>query len=387
MTQGETLSKLGEAKRIPELDGLRGIAIGLVIVQHYFSGPMSLGSSTVLRVLSRATSLCWSGVDLFFVLSGFLIGGILLDARHSPNYFKVFYVRRICRIFPIYFAVCGIAFFLQRTLLETDASRFGWLFVSKAPWYSYLLFMQNVWMAVKNEWGIGLLAITWSLAVEEQFYLTLPALIRFVRSSALPYVLGAGIILAPMIRTLLLLLHPENRMGLYVLLPCRMDSLLLGVLAAWAMRKPEVCEFLVRRRKLLWVALGILGAGVLCFIPQPGIFWIPMVTLGYDLLALFYLNVLILILVDSSSWLAKMMRWRWLRGLGAISYGTYLLHVIVYTFCMEYLRGERSTLRQWGDLTVTLIALGLTIALAQLSWRFFEKPIVRWGHAAQYEAE
>jgi hypothetical protein len=94
-----------QTSRIPELDGLRGIAIGMVIVWHYFSTVVqaSLGSS--LSYLVAATRLTWSGVDLFFVLSGFLIGGILLDAREATNYFRVFYRRRFFRIVPIYAAV------------------------------------------------------------------------------------------------------------------------------------------------------------------------------------------------------------------------------------------------------------------------------------------
>jgi peptidoglycan/LPS O-acetylase OafA/YrhL len=373
-------------QRIPELDGLRGVAIAMVIIVHYFSAPIPASAPPLLRMAQTATALCWSGVDLFFVLSGYLIGGILLEARESPNYFKVFYIRRICRIFPIYFLFCGACAFLFRFFPPVKFPQFSQLFVPSAPWYAYASFTQNIWMSVRGLWGPALLVVTWSLAVEEQFYLTLPAIVRFVRKSALPYFLMAGVILAPVVRTVLLIADPRNRMGLYVLLPCRMDSLLLGVLAAWALRKPEVSDFLIGRRRLIWKIFAFLAVGVLCFVPRPYIFWIPMVTLGYDLLALFFVTALVLVLLHPESWLAQAMRWRWLRALGAISYGAYLIHMAIYGLCMGFLLGRAGTLRTWVDLGVTLLALVLTLGIAQFSWRFFESPIVRRGHAMRYES-
>src|SRR6267154_1957689 len=95
--------QLNLSGRIPELDGIRGIAIGMVLIHHYFFQPIAAPPATLLSYVQAATRLAWSGVDLFFVLSGFLIGGILLDARTSSNYFPVFYTRRFFRIVPIYF--------------------------------------------------------------------------------------------------------------------------------------------------------------------------------------------------------------------------------------------------------------------------------------------
>src|ERR1044072_8024855 len=100
--------KAAAGKRILELDGVRGLAIALVLIFHYTDGVISTGERTVygssaLFYAFLPTRLMWSGVDLFFVLSGFLIGGILLDSRTSPRYFTTFYARRIHRIFPIYY--------------------------------------------------------------------------------------------------------------------------------------------------------------------------------------------------------------------------------------------------------------------------------------------
>jgi peptidoglycan/LPS O-acetylase OafA/YrhL len=107
----------GKQPRIPELDGLRGFAILQVISVHYFYNP-DANLPAGLHFLQRLFALGWTGVDLFFVLSGFLIGGILLDARDSPNYFKTFYIRRFFRIAPLYYfwLFCLIALVSLRIL-------------------------------------------------------------------------------------------------------------------------------------------------------------------------------------------------------------------------------------------------------------------------------
>lgn len=99
---------LTSTRRLPELDGIRALAILLVLYWHFGSNQFTPQLGRYTFYFYRAGSLCWSGVDLFFVLSGFLLGGILLDNRHAPNLFKVFYIRRFCRIFPLYYLWMGI---------------------------------------------------------------------------------------------------------------------------------------------------------------------------------------------------------------------------------------------------------------------------------------
>src|SRR5579859_7095041 len=127
------------SRRVPQLDGLRGVAIAMVVAFHFAGFAVIIGAPRLVKLLLVPTSLCWSGVDLFFVLSGFLIGGILLDARRSSNYFRVFYVRRICRILPLYLAFLGVVFLI---------SRYGQQALWSAPWWTCLTFCQNLWMAV-----------------------------------------------------------------------------------------------------------------------------------------------------------------------------------------------------------------------------------------------
>jgi peptidoglycan/LPS O-acetylase OafA/YrhL len=370
------------SRRIPELDGLRGTAVAMVLFFHYISHPIVPRSQGLFEFLFLRTRLFWCGVDLFFVLSGFLIGGILLDSRESPNYFKAFYIRRFCRIVPIYLlfiTLVGIAHWL---IYRPVGEPLNWVFAGKLPWYSYLSFAQNIWMVKQNTLGALVVVITWSLAVEEQFYLVLPAVIRFVRRSALPHVFLTGIWFAPILRIFIALRLPENHWAPYLLLPCRMDSLFLGALCAYYLRDPESWKSFVRRRTWMWIALVALLAGTLVMNDSP--IALSMQSVGYDWIALLFTILLILALTDSESILGQILRWKWLRGFGTIAYSVYLFHMLVYGLCMSLLAGHGYFLSSWKDFGVTLVALGITITFAKLSWRYFENPIVRWGHTWQY---
>ena len=161
--------------RIPELDGLRGLAIGSVLIWHYFMVPTVTAPGTPLSYALVFGRLTWSGVDLFFVLSGFLIGGILLDARKASNYFQVFYTRRFFRIVPIYAAVLLI---VPTFLLLAQRTHHGtWLTPAHPPWYFFWTFTQNFWMVRAMDFGGNALGVTWSLAIEEQFYLLWPLIV------------------------------------------------------------------------------------------------------------------------------------------------------------------------------------------------------------------
>src|ERR1700730_4353241 len=143
-------------KRVPELDGIRGIAIAMVIIWHYFTCLESnIAAGSWLAYMPKLTTLCYSGVDLFFVLSGFLIGGLLIDNRESRNFLQVFYIRRAFRILPAY-SLLMLSYFVLRATLQHD--RFSWLFQGSMPDVSYLTFTQNVAMGISKSFGATSLA-------------------------------------------------------------------------------------------------------------------------------------------------------------------------------------------------------------------------------------
>lgn len=354
------------SKRIPQLDGLRGVAIALVVVYHYAGFANLMGVPNWANVLLAPTSLGWCGVDLFFVLSGFLIGGILIDARGSSNYFRTFYWRRVCRILPLYFG-----FLVAISLI----AHYGRVALWAAPWWTCLSFSQNVWMAIHNDFGLLGTNITWSLAIEEQFYLLLPSVIYLVKPSRLPWVLGAGIVLAPLIRLSLFLANPKLATATYVLLPCRMDTLLLGVAAAYLVRQPGAWEFVRARRRHLWTAIEILTAGCALYLLLPLPMCAPMMVFVYDCLALLFSCVLVASLIDER--LTRILRAKWLMSLGGIAYGVYLIHVLVFNRVFVLTKSH-------NPLIVEVLSLVLTILIAKISWRWFEKPFVRLGHRVSY---
>ena len=369
-------------KRIPELHGLRGLAIAMVVFFHYISFAIQTRPQGLMGFLFSRSRLLWCGVDLFFVLSGFLIGGILLDSRDSPNYFKTFYIRRFCRIVPIYllFAACVVlAYWL---IYRPVGARLDWAFAGTLPWYSYISFAQNMWMAKFLAPGMKVMDITWSLAVEEQFYLLLPAIIRFVRRSALPRVFLTGIFIAPILRIYFYMHFPKHFTAPYLLLPCRMDSFFVGALCAYWSRDPETWKKLVARRIWIQITLLVLVLGALVMNESP---FAPFTEwLGFDWIAVLFAAAMMLALTNTEGVIGRALRWKWLRGLGTIAYGTYLFHMLVYCLCMGLIAGHGYWLASWKDLGVTVLSLGITLALAKLSWRYFEGPIVRRGHIWQY---
>jgi peptidoglycan/LPS O-acetylase OafA/YrhL len=351
-------------RRIPQLDGLRGVAIAMVLAFHYGANIFDASPQPV-RAFLRITGLGWSGVDLFFVLSGLLIGGILMDARESSNYFRVFYRRRICRIFPLYFA------FLAFVFLPVH-------FQSDIPWRDCVFFYQNFWMAIHNRFGDYILCPTWSLAVEEQFYLTLPALIYFVRPSRLIRMVIGGIILAPLIRLAMFMAHPQLTTALYVLLPCRMNALLLGVAAAYYLRQDGAWEFVLAHRRQLWIAIAVLTIVCSLFLIRPSLSAPLNMLLGYDCLALLFVSILVASLFNGV--IARALQTKWLIALGGISYCVYLIHQFVFGLTSVFL-GDLP----YNWLFTPAVALALTVVIAKMSWEYFEKPLVKLGHREHYE--
>jgi peptidoglycan/LPS O-acetylase OafA/YrhL len=366
--------------RVPALDGLRGIAILLVLLYHTVFATYTV--SPVVQIVHRLGHLSWSGVDLFFVLSGFLIGGILLDTKDSPRYFKTFYIRRAYRILPIYAAIVA-AYVVWLIVFRVQHGQWGDASVAQVPLWTYLTFTQNLWTACG--WTeLMVCGVTWSLAVEEQFYLTLPALIRKISRPVLTWMLVSVVIAAPLLRIIIHLIFKNGNVADYVLMPCRADTLCLGVLVALLVRTPRLWNAVMGRPTLVyWIAgIAVIGPAWLTY-RGFGMFDNVMVEVGYSLLALFYTSCLLLALTAKGI-VRRVLHNRALRHLGTLSYCVYLIH-------MSLIEGVRRVLAlRFGDSTrlthvlSLVIGIALVLAVAQLSWKFFEQPMLRRGHAYKY---
>jgi len=366
--------------RLPELDGIRGIAIGMVLIAHHFDVVSRPGSRLAYALVPLR--LDWTGVDLFFVLSGFLIGGILLDARESSNYFRVFYTRRFFRIVPIYAVLLVSAGFVKYLADAGIIKGYGEILVGRLPWWYFATFLQNIGMSIHNVWGMFPLGVTWSLAVEEQFYLTLPLLIRFLDRRALLRFMLFAIAGAPLLRAFFFHNDPTNVFPWYTLMPCRADSLLLGVLGAIMIREPRCRGWLLDHRRLSSLVLGFFLAGVaLLGWRSPTHDEHLMATAGLTWMALTYLAFLLYALLYRDSWISHCLRWKWLCGLGVIAYGTYLFH----EFFLGMFFRRVPWLFSWHDIGVSFFALAAAILFCWLSWVYFEKPLVKIGHRTTYQ--
>jgi peptidoglycan/LPS O-acetylase OafA/YrhL len=375
--QMREFSAMSKSNRIPSLDGIRGLAIGLVLFWHGFYAPLnSLRHHPFASRLISLARLSWSGVDLFFVLSGFLIGGILLDTAYSKRYFAPFYVRRAHRILPLYALVMAFVFLVPLVLRNSPYSRLA----NSIPLPYYLGFLQNFWMAKNASFGSNLLGVTWSLAVEEQFYLTLPLTIRYISRSRLGWVVGGMIAGAPVLR---LLVRPFSG---YVLMPCRMDALGWGLAAALITRDLKLWEVVCRRRKWVYLALGgtLLGViGLLLSGFRP--FTKSLFGLEYSLLSLLYFLLLLSTLLNGR--LEAVFSMRPLRHLGIIAYGLYLLHrpclFAVQALAIHFYPGPSG----WAKLGISFSGLVLTTLLATMSWEYMEKPLIKRAHGYRYSDE
>jgi peptidoglycan/LPS O-acetylase OafA/YrhL len=379
------------ANRIPELDGLRGLAILLVLICHYLGNATHAPLGFVLDHIFTVMSVGWSGVDLFFVLSGFLIGGILLDSRNSPSFFRTFYIRRVHRILPIYYLwiflyivlITFIAFVLRQTIaLPPDDVHISPRDLTSVP--HYLTFTQNIFYSpTPFEWIW--FTVTWSLAIEEQFYLIAPPLIRFLSRKLLIIILIASVVLAPVLRYVFFKHFPSLDHFYQFGMPCRSDALSLGILTAVAWRWVPFRRYLSARPHLLPRIVIYLGVGIVALL-----WWLARpansvtLTIGYSLLAFFYVALLILVLSQTSCWPARLMRARWLGKLGGISYCVYLIHLTINQLAHRIILHAEPRIYDWRGVLVTICSLILTLSVATISWRFLEKPLIRRGHMAFY---
>ena len=349
---------------MPALDVLRGLAILMVILHHSLYWEGAVGRTTGAgRLFAQLTSGGWLGVNLFFVLSGFLITGILLDSRSNEDYYRRFYSRRALRILPAYLFVIV------------------WLLLKQRMGADYLAESLTFTTNYAEAWNPGhrwIYAVFWTLSVEEQFYLVWPTLSRRLGPKGLTLFCGALILADPLLR----FLSQSGRLPLgnpHSSTPLIADNLACGALAALFVRSRFGTAAHGRR-----VALGLIVFGACLEIAC-----IPFGILHRDTLfgaALqstpwnFFFTGLLLLMLSLPGAVFGSALYRPLRFFGYISYGLYLSHLLVFEAYDEHVAGVRSMASRAlleGSYVRLLLAGCLAALLAWLSRRYFEDPFLR----------
>ncbi len=374
----------GPRNYYPALDGLRAVAALMVFYEHYVSAPLN------------RFGWGWTGVDIFFVLSGFLITGILYDGRDKEHRVRDFYLRRSLRIFPLYY-FCWAAF-----LVVSPLANFQWNW-RWSVWPAYIgnyapLFFRHASGDPAQFFWIGLgpraqawfgrpmhipIGHFWSLCVEEQFYLVWPAMVYLVRKrETLLKICLAAIVLAPVLRfAALLLAHGAHSLAvveIYSSLPTRLDALLVGGGVALLLRGPHHAQLHRWGRRTLATAAVLLIVAMLLSGKARHLF-------NYGSTASWYLAVsftvidlvaaaVLLECIHPGSWAGKLLSWRPLRALGMISYGIYVYHYLPYDFYNYFAARYFS---RHALFVTALAAISVTLALATASYWLLERPMLR----------
>jgi peptidoglycan/LPS O-acetylase OafA/YrhL len=363
---------------IPALDGLRGIAIVLVMLHHF---TVYWPTSGIGAQIGSVIAFFWVGVDLFFVLSGFLITGILLDTRGSKRYFTNFYARRTLRIFPLYYLALFVAFVVLPKFPDAHAVVAGpdYMLAEEAdvpPQWRYWLYLTNV-SVVAYGWLHGWVDVAWSLAIEEQFYLVWP-LVIWLCPPPLAALLCAVILVAEPIARIYARAIDYPSLWLYVLTWYRLDGLAVGALLAFAQRRGLLPS--LDRWVPLVVIAGVAGL-IACTILGGHTWWWNrrMQQYGYSLIAIIGGAMLVsAINRPADSLWPRLLTAGWLRAFGKYSYGLYLIHLPVMRLVREHVLDP---LEHEATAPAQLLFYGAAaapaFALAWLSWRFFEAPILK----------
>jgi peptidoglycan/LPS O-acetylase OafA/YrhL len=368
------------ASRLPALDGLRGIAILLVMFHHFQIVALGGPVQTFFYDLSYFGP---HGVDLFFVLSGFLITGILLDSRGHTHYFRNFYARRTLRIFPLYYTMIVLSLFVLPAIARAFPGIGAKL--SQFPpvggdWPWYVFFVSNILVAKTGEWRHPVLAAAWSLAIEEQFYVVWAVVVSFLDRSAVRKLALALVALSGIARAVGVAGGLDWK-AVYVLTPFRFDALALGAFLAATLRGPEPAWEALGKPSA-WIAFA--GTPVLVCLYGGGIWWYdypPTMSYGYTVVSLV-----------CAAWLRlalEPLRYRRtaaalnngvLRFFGKYSYAMYFLNLPLRSVLRDSVFGPRMQAVLGSgvlyQLAFDVAASVFVIPFALLSWKLIESPML-----------
>ncbi|WP_243375589.1 acyltransferase [Geotalea sp. SG265] len=357
---------------VPALDGIRGYAILLVIIIHTFHTFIvnrGYSADPGIKMLDSIAGFGIYGVDLFFVLSGFLITGILINQVNSNNYFKAFYIKRVLRIFPLYYIYLLAIVILVPLLVSYVRFNITSLYV-------YFIYLQNMFYS-SGTLQDYLLCHLWSLAVEEHFYLIWPLIVYFIKPKKVIIISIVFIIIAIMLRSYIILyshIRPSlaDRFTL-----CRIDSIFFGCLLAYGLRSISFNNYLHKHKYVM-----LLISGLISLVTSLLLIWninenIHHV-ISYTVYGVFFTAILnVVMFVDTTSLINKIFDNKLAKFFGKYSYSMYIIHMPItaglYAIYFEDAPGY--ALLNAGIFFAT--TTGLTVIGSLISWHILEKHFIK----------
>lgn len=374
-SSAEAAPRLDPSRHMPVLDGVRGLAILMILLLHFLASMEP--TNAVERAIVGVTNYGSYGVELFFVLSGFLITGILYDARNKPNYFRDFYMRRILRIFPLYYGVLALVFLVAPLIPILRGSSLDYLLDRQAWAWLYAV---NIYIAIQGDWSFSYLEHLWSLCIEEHFYLVWPVAV-FVLARRPRVLIGVclAISFGAMLARLTGSLMGLNWWTIYVLTPFRFDGLALGAFLALVVRQPGGLDRLVRALPMvagIALVLLIITFGWTRLVSHDAMELVLPVRAAVIEVLLACLLVAALVAPEQSL-LSQLFRSRWLVFLGTYSYGLYVYHHFV-SYYLTVNHTERELTAWLGSHGVAIalqatLGIAVSIIIAYASYELFEK--------------
>ncbi len=367
-------------KKYVAIDYLRALAIIMVIIFHAsgYAYGQSLINSTYVIAYFKLSILCASGVTLFFVISGFLITGILLDTQNQKNTLKKFYIRRALRIFPLYY-VSIIIISVILFLIFDD-------FKLNIQILSHLLYASNfLWIVMPEGYEIfsknhtGFYEHFWSLAIEEQFYLIWPAIILFIQRKMQPTkfcaLIISLIIFSFSLRLYMIFAGNLNWEIVYTFTPCRFDGLLLGAILACVLHyNIEKFKHILdtARNYILFVPLAMFYIALM-MLQHTDIFIVNVVAF-LPLEAIFF-ALLLWKLIDKNTPITNKILSGFLLNTAKYSYCIYIIHIPIMQIIKLYVISADTSF--WINHGILLTAFPISYAIASISYRYFERPLLK----------
>ena len=332
-----------------------------------------------MTLIGQVAGLGWSGVTLFFVLSGYLIAMVLSSLRETDFCFERFWCRRLFRILPAYFMLL-VAYFLARLFLF-QALGGAHAFDHIIPDWSHFLFIQNFFMAKTGYLGNGWLRVTWSLAIEMQFYLFISLLFLWIPGKYFWHWSAGLACLALILRYLLFFTAEHADAALVVLFPCRMDSFFMGCMLYSAVSlKPHI--FQQKAFRLLMAAIAVVSFALVWLVSVGAFYrYRGLVSpLYYSWLNLGFTALLALGLGPPANMPIFRLPLRFLTLSGRWSYFLYLFHFPVLLVLFRLLLKGEPNLLHVQAMGVTILALATVYVLAAFSYKYIEHPLIKFSH-------